>query len=166
MGESISVLTVASRTHDLRSPRLAARWPKDRPVPELVVLDLVIDGTSFLDMVFARLPTFSLRSPLWVGRPLVPIHARALLGEGPSDLHYDDPPDHVALLMCPYCANGGCGVLSARLIRDSNRVHWTDIGRQIRNLGELDPFTFDADQYDETLRPLLNAPVHDSPTDG
>jgi len=98
------------------------------------------------------------RSPLWVGYPLViRFHARALLGEGPKDLHERDPVDHVALLMCPHCAIGGCGVLSARLIRGGRRVHWTDISRQIPDLGGLGPFTFDADQYDEVLRPLLNA---------
>jgi hypothetical protein len=159
--EAISVLTLAPRTHDRLSPRAAARWPEERPRPELVVLDLLIDGTSLLDMVRALRPNFSLRSPLWVGYPLVRSHARALLGEGPSDVHPRDPADHVALLMCPHCATGGCGVLSARLIRDGSRVHWTDIGRQIRDLGDLGPFTFDADQYDEVLRPLLNAPDRD-----
>jgi hypothetical protein len=123
-----------------------------------VVLDLLIDGTSLLDMVLARRPNFSLRSPLLVGYPLVRSHAQALLGEGPSDVHPRDPADHAALLMCPHCATGDCGVLSARLVRDDSRVRWTDIGRQIRDLGELGPFTFDADQYDEVLRPLLNAP--------
>ncbi|MBU2662408.1 hypothetical protein KOI35_02680 [Actinoplanes bogorensis] len=147
-------LTLAPRTHDLLSPRGAARWPEDRPRPTLRTLDLVIDGTSLLDRVFTQLPTFSLRSPLWIGYPLVVTHARALLGGGPSDLADDDPADHVALFMCPSCAIGGCGVLSARLTRDGNRVHWTDVGRQIRGVADLGPFTFDADQYDGVLRPL------------
>lgn len=163
--EQISELTLAPRTHDLLSPWAAARWPEERPRPRLVVLDLLIDGTSFLDMALERWPNFSLRSPLWVGYPLVRFHARALLGEGPSDLHEGDPADHVALLMCPHCAIGGCGVLSARLIRGCSRVHWTDIGRQIPGLGELGPFTFNAHQYDEALRPLLDAPVREPTID-
>lgn len=67
--------------------------------------------------------------------------------------------------MCPHCAIGGCGVLSARLTRDGSRVHWTDIGRKIRDLGDLGSFTFDADQYDEVLRPLLTAPFRDPTID-
>lgn len=159
--ESISVLTLEPRTHDLLTPRAAARWPAEKPHPKLVVLDLVIDGTSLLDTVRTRLPAFPLRSPLWAGSPLVPFHARALLGEGPADLGDRDPPDHVALLMCPHCAVGGCGVLSARFGRAGSRVHWSDIGRQVSELGALGPFTFDAGQYDEVLRPLLSAPVHE-----
>ena len=133
------MLTLAPRTHEVLSPRAAARWSGDRPRPQLVVFDLLVDGTSLLGRVLTRRPNFSLRSPLWVGYPLVPFHARALLGEGPSDLHERDPADHVALLMCPRCAIGGCGVFSARLLRDDNCVHWTDIGRQVPNLGDLGP---------------------------
>lgn len=153
--ETLNVLGLAERTHELLMPRAAARWPKDRPRPTLTVFELLIDGTPFLDMVHARRPGYSLRSPLWVGYPrILQSHARALLGEAPSDLAADDPPDHVALLMCPSCGTGGCGVLSARLLRRSGRVQWTDIGRQVPDLGDLGTLTFDADQYAATLRPL------------
>jgi hypothetical protein len=152
------VLTLVPRTHELLAPRAATRWPDAQPRPTLLVLDLLVDGTSLLDRILARRPHFSLRSPFHVGYPLVPFHARALLGEGPSDLHEHDPAGHVALLMCPHCAAGGCGVLSARLIRQGSRVHWTEIGGQVPDVGNLGPFTFGANQYDEVLRPLLDAP--------
>ncbi|MET7375108.1 hypothetical protein [Micromonospora arida] len=92
MDETLNVLGLAERTHELLMPRAAARWPKDRPRPTLTVLELLIDGTPFLDMVHARRPGYSLRSPLWVDYPrILQSHARALLGEAPSDLAAEDP---------------------------------------------------------------------------
>jgi hypothetical protein len=151
----LSTLALAPRTHDLLGPRAARRWPEERPRPFLAVLDLLIDGTSLLNTVRSRLPDFPLVSPFWIGRPLIPFHARALLGEGPSDLDEQDPTDHIALFMCRHCVIGGCGVLSTRLIRDGEQVRWTDIGPQWPKLRELGPFVFDANQYDQVLRPLL-----------
>ncbi|MCX4386938.1 hypothetical protein OG777_08350 [Micromonospora peucetia] len=119
------------------------------------MLDFLVDGVSLLDMIRARLPGFLLVSPLWVDSPLaVEFHATALLGEGPSDLHDGDPEDHVALFMCPHCAIGGCGVLSARLVRDDDRVVWTDVAQGWPNLAGIGPFVFKADEYERTLRPL------------
>ncbi|MFI6235239.1 hypothetical protein ACIBD9_16920 [Micromonospora sp. NPDC050784] len=45
-------------------------------------------------------------------------------------------------------------MLSARLLRRRGRVQWTDIGRQVPDLGDLGTLTFDADQYAATLTPL------------
>jgi hypothetical protein len=152
----VVTLGFAQRTHDILSPRSAARWPKDRPIPVVSALDPLIDGVSLLDTVRTRLPRFPMVSPLWTDSPaLAEFHVRALLGEGPSDLHQNDPRDHVALFMCPHCAAGGCGVLSARLVRDQDHVHWTDVGRGWPNLDGLGPFTFARDQYDDAVRSLL-----------
>jgi hypothetical protein len=156
--DKVSVLSLAPRKHQLLSERGGARRPADRPRPVLDVLDLVVDGTSLLDIVRAQLPRYTLRSPLWLGTAMVEFHAAALLGLGPSDVHESDPRDHVALLMCPHCGIGGCGVLSARLVRNGAVVHWTDIARQLSVQHGIGPFTFDAGQYDAVLRPLLAAP--------
>jgi hypothetical protein len=88
-----------------------------------------------------------------------PQHGRGVESE-PSDLHRQDPADHVALLMCPHCAIGGCGVFSARLTRDDKQVRWEDIAPQWPQLDELGAFVFDADQYDQVLRPLAAEQQH------
>ncbi|WP_405095565.1 hypothetical protein [Micromonospora sp. NBC_01412] len=155
MHEKVSQLTLTPRVHELLGRRAAARWAADRPMPVLQVLDFLVDGVSLLDMIRARLPGFLLVSPLWVSSPLaVEFHATALLGEGPSDLHEGDPEGHVALFMCPHCAIGGCGVLSARLTRDDDRVVWTDVAQGRPNLAGIGPFVFKADEYERALRPL------------
>ncbi|WP_334508694.1 hypothetical protein [Micromonospora sp. CPCC 205558] len=38
MNETLNVLGLAERTHELLMPRAASRWPKDRPRPTLTVL--------------------------------------------------------------------------------------------------------------------------------
>jgi hypothetical protein len=122
-------------------------------------LDLVVDETSLLDIVRAQLPRYSLRSPLWLGRTaMVQFHAAALLGLGPSDLDESDPRDQVALLMCPHCGNGGCGVASAQLVCDGAVFRWIDVARQLPVPHSIGPFAFDAAQYNAVLRSLLATP--------
>jgi len=91
-----------------------------------------------------------------LGGDLVPLdmelRARLL-----CDVAGDTPSGRVALYICPECGDFGCGVVSAKVTKDGDRVEWSAFGYENDHDGafvpieRLGPFRFEWSEYAETL---------------
>ena len=122
----------------------------------------------FLDFAFDSKPTYPTIvasgvdniTPLWLegGHGWCRVALRRLLGEAEPDA----PDGRVSVYVCAECADLGCGAITVLVERDESAVSWRDWGYQNNyedgfvRIVDLPDVTFDAAQYDSTLRAALD----------
>lgn len=67
----------------------------------------------------------------------------------------------VLLYNCPECGDIGCGAIACKVSRAENTYVWSDFAyengySEPDPLGNVGPFTFKAEQYENVLRSVLN----------
>lgn len=119
-------------------------------------LDFAFDSTPMYPRVFAD--GFDNITPIWLGdEKWCRTAVQRLLGESEPDA----PDGRVSVYVCAECADLGCGSITVVIERSNDMVSWRDWGYQnnyeegFGRLAELPDVTFDADQYDSTLRAAL-----------
>lgn len=128
-------------------------------------LDFQIDGRSLADYLVPKgKHPLDFISPFgWpgdIGRDLAAAAATRLLRKAPPDL----PTSRYSLLVCPECADLGCGAVTAIIERQHNVIVWHSFGFETNyapNQLDLDSFVhvrefaFRADLYSALFRPYL-----------
>jgi hypothetical protein len=128
-------------------------------------LDFLIDGRRLTQLLFTKgyggidlIPSFGW--PGEAGRQMEREAAARLLRMAEPDL----PKERCSLLVCPECADLGCGVVTAVVERESDRYVWREFGFEMPCNPELDlasfehiyQLTFNRDEYSGIFRPYLN----------
>ncbi|HRE00956.1 MAG TPA: hypothetical protein PLV68_06625 [Ilumatobacteraceae bacterium] len=120
----------------------------------------------FLDFVFDSVPMYAAVrangvdniTPIWLGDEWCRTAIHRLLGEAEPDA----PDGRVSVYVCAECADLGCGAITVVVERDVDTVSWRDWGYQnnyedgFDAIDDLPDVTFDAAQYDSTLRGALD----------
>ncbi len=147
----------------MRHPNTIALVPHQRKLQSY--LDFVIDQRSLADHLLPKrtLP-FDFISPFgWpgdLGRDLAAAAAARLLRKAPPDL----PTGRYSLLVCPECADLGCGAVSAIIERQHDLIVWHSFGFETNSApNQLDlesfvhvrEFAFRADRYSALFQPYL-----------
>lgn len=130
-------------------------------------LDFVIDGRSLADHLVPQgqppldfIPPFGWRGDR--GRTLAAAAATRLVRKAPPDL----PTGRYSLLVCPECADLGCGAVTARIDRQHDVIRWYSFGFEtdaapehldLASFVQAPAFTFRADQYSALFRAYLPA---------
>jgi hypothetical protein len=111
-------------------------------------LDFVVSGRSLYKELCRRGYDVVPR----LGSKLVPVDTDTrdlLLLQRPGDT----PTGRVTLYVCPLCRHLGCGVVSARIMRDGADISWsefaweTDCVDQLQLLDKLGPYRFREAEY-------------------
>lgn len=120
-------------------------------------LDFAFDSTPMYPTVLAS--GVDNITPIWLGGDewcRTAIHR--LLGEALPDA----PDGRVSVYVCAECADLGCGAITVAVERSHGTVSWRDWGYQNNDeegfvvIAGLPDVTFDAVQYDATLRDALD----------
>jgi hypothetical protein len=128
-------------------------------------LDFVIDQHSLADHLLPKakqpldfIPPFGWPGDL--GRNLAGAAAARLLRKAPPDL----PSGRYSLLVCPECADLGCGTVSTIIERQDDLIVWHSFGFEtnyapdeidLESFAQVREFAFRADLYSALFRPYL-----------
>jgi hypothetical protein len=121
---------------------------------ERTFLDFAIDLTPTYPNVLAN--GIDNITPLWLGRDREA--CLTAIGRLLGDAEPDAPLGRVSVYVCAECADLGCGSVTVVIERGEGTVTWRDWGYQNNYeegfvpLNDLPDVTFDAVQYDSTLR--------------
>lgn len=123
---------------------------------ERLFLDFAFDSTPICSTVRAN--GADCITPIWLdGGEWTFTAIHRLLGEADPDA----PDGRVSVYVCAECADLGCGAVTVVVERGDGTVSWRDWGYQNNYehgfdvLAGLPDVTFDATQYDSTLRDAL-----------
>lgn len=105
---------------------LSVEWRSHHRKPELAIAELLLDGRPLLEQCQgATGETFDLVSPFgWTPPAHQQAVAQRLLLRQPALL----PTGRRELLVCPICADLGCGCISAAVRLEDGRYVWSDLG--------------------------------------
>ena len=122
---------------------------------ERIASEFVIDGRLLQDHIErATKRSFDFSSPIgWTTSDYVRDFARRLLLVAEPVL----PSGRRELLVCPECADLGCGCLSAEISIDDGKVAWSALGFENNYEPDFSPlslgaFVFDRSEYEGLLR--------------
>lgn len=116
------------------------------------ILDFVISGRSLSKEIERREYLYVPR----LGSEMAPTDVETrevLLLEKADDLS----SGRVALYTCPICGDYGCGVISAKVVREGNHIVWSDIcyenegDDELIPLDRLGPYRFEEKQYRQAV---------------
>ena len=138
----MSTIDLKWRDRDLTAKQLPRRF-----------LDFIIDGQSLYDQLG------DLISPLgWFPPKYHQVAIDRFLLLGPPDF----PDGRRSICVCGECGDLGCGALAAVIENVGDRIVWKDfkyqnnydpdIGYVDGDYSHLGPFSFDVDQYIDTIR--------------
>ncbi|WP_145447825.1 hypothetical protein [Gimesia panareensis] len=109
-----------------RVDSIIIEWRKARQRPELVTGEFILNGRPFLEHCeLATKQTYDVVSPVgWTTPDYQSAFVERLLLRQPAVL----PSGRREVLVCPECADLGCGCISADMASEGDYFVWSEIG--------------------------------------
>jgi hypothetical protein len=134
--------------------RIGVKYPDGTSKSERHFLDFVVNGESLWETVGKQ---HDLVSALCVDYTIA--EAEKAVGRLLLTENADLPNERRSLFICSECGDLGCGAITAVVAKERDTITWQDFGFQndyedavvldkYKNVG---PFSFNAEQYEETL---------------